>query len=161
MNKKIQKAINDQIQAEFESAHAYLAMSLLCNDKSLPGCAHWLKSQWQEETGHALKLVEHVHSRGGSVTLKNITVEQPKWTNVEGLFKTVLRHEQAITNSINKLYELALAEKDYPLQILLQWFINEQVEEEGSVQAILDRIALAGEAGASLLFLDRQLGERA
>ena len=161
MNKKIQKAINDQIQAELESAYSYLAMSLLCNDKSLPGSAHWLRSQWQEETSHAMKFIEHVHSRGGSVSLKSISVDQPKWTNLEGMFRTVLKHEQAITNSINKLYELAVSEKDYPLQILLQWFITEQVEEEGSVQTILDRIALVGESGASLLLLDRQLGERA
>ncbi|MBL7999885.1 MAG: ferritin [Candidatus Kapabacteria bacterium] len=160
MNKKVLKAVNDQIQAEFESAYAYLAMSLLANDKSLPGTSQWLKAQWQEEMSHAMKLVEHVHSRGGSVALKNINVEQFKWTNMLGLFENVLSHEQHITSLIHKLYELSLAEKDYPLQILLQWFINEQVEEEESVNTVIDRIKMVGESGASILLLDRQLGER-
>lgn len=161
MNKKVLKALNEQIQAEFESAYSYLAMSLVCNDKSLPGTAHWLKMQWQEEMSHAMKLIDHAHSRGGSVQLKTIPIEQYKWSSLSGLFQTVLQHEQQITKRINALYELALGEKDYPLQILLQWFINEQVEEEESVNTIIDRIGMVGESGASLLLLDRQLGERA
>ena len=161
MNKKVLKAVNEQIQAEFESAYAYLAMSLLANDNSMPGTAHWLKMQWQEETGHAMKLIEHVHSRGGSVALKSINIDAPKWGSLSSIFQTVFKHEHQITLQINSLYELALSEKDYPLQILLQWFINEQVEEEESVNTILDRLKIVGESGASLLLFDRQLGERA
>ena len=161
MNKKVLKAVNEQIQKEFESAYAYLAMSLVANDNSLPGTAHWLKMQWQEETSHAMKLIEHVHSRGGSVALKSIDIEQPKWSTLSNVFQSVYKHEHEITLSINSLYELALGEKDYPLQILLQWFINEQVEEEGSVNTIIDRLKMVGESGASLMLFDRQLGERA
>ncbi len=161
MNAAIMTAVNDQIQAEMESAYAYLALSLMANDKSLPGVAHWLKMQWQEEIGHAMKLIDHVHSRGGSVQLKSIGLEQPQWTSMLNLFETVESHEKRITASINALYEKALSDKDYPLQILLQWFINEQVEEEESVRTIIERVRLVGENGASLLLLDRQLGERA
>ena len=160
MNAKVLKAVNDQIQAELESGYQYLALSLLANDKSMPGTSQWLRMQWQEETGHAMKLVEHVHSRGGSVQLKSITVQQPKWKSLMNTFESVLEHEMSITKLINSLYELALSEKDYPLQILLQWYINEQVEEEGSVNTILERLRMVGESGASLLLLDRQLGER-
>ncbi len=160
MNAKIIAAVNDQIQAEMESAYDYLAMSLLANDKSLPGVAHWLKMQWQEEIGHAMKLIEHIHSRGGSVQLRSIGLEQPQWTSLQGLLEVVESHEKHITSCIHKLYELSLSEKDYPLQILLQWYINEQVEEEESVRTIIDRVKMVGETGASLLLLDRQLGER-
>ncbi len=161
MNAAVLSAVNAQVQAEMESAYTYLAMSLLANDHSLPGIAHWLKMQWQEEIGHAMKLVDHVHSRGGSVQLKPIGLEQPTWSTVLALFQQVEQHEKHITSLITKLYETSLAEKDYPLQILLQWFINEQVEEEESVRSIIERITMSGETGASLLFLDRQLGERA
>ncbi len=161
MNKKVLKAVNDQIHAEMESAYEYLALSCLANEHSLPGTAHWLKMQWQEELGHAMKLMGHVDSRGGSVQLRPLSVSQPKWSSLKNLFETVQSHEQNITKRVNALYELSLSEKDYPLQILMQWFINEQVEEEESVRTILDRLRITGETGASMLLFDRQLGERA
>lgn len=160
MNNLVVKAVNDQIQAEMESAYSYLAMSLECNDKSLPGTADWLRKQYEEEMTHAMKLIEHVHSRGGSVTLQDIKIHKYTFNGMLNLFKDVLSHEKDITSKIHRLYELALAEKDYPLQMVLHWFINEQVEEEESCNAIIDRITMSGETGATLLLLDRSLGER-
>lgn len=154
-------AINEQIRAEFHSAYVYLGMSAWCVENNLPGFAHWLRMQWQEETMHAMKLFDFLHSRGGSAQLLSIDAPSHSWSSPLDIFQHVREHEMAITERINVLYDLALEHRDRPLQILLQWFINEQVEEEAQVQDIVERLKLIGGDGPSVYLLDRQLSGRA
>ncbi len=160
MNKKMQAAINDQIQKEFYSAYLYLAMSAYCTESNLPGFAKWLKVQYREETEHGMKLLHHLLERGGKTQLGKIEAPAAEFGSPKAMFEEVLKHEQFITASINKLYELAVAEKDYPAQILLQWYISEQVEEEANATAILESLKMVGEKGAPLMYIDKELGKR-
>jgi ferritin len=157
---KLVKAINDQIQAEFQSAYEYLAMSAWFSQNNLPGFAHWMRMQWQEETMHAMKLYQFLHDRGGDVALQAIAAPVGKYSNALQVFESVRKHEQSITDKINTLYDLAVKEKDLPLQIVLQWFINEQVEEESAVAEIIDQLKLIGGDGPSIYLLDRQMASR-
>lgn len=160
IKQKIQDEINNQIQAEFHSGWLYLAFAARFESKNLDGFGHWMRMQWQEEQEHGMKFYDHLLRRGGEIELKNI--EQPK-VNAESaveIFEKVLEHERHITKKIHSLYDLAKEEDDYPLQTLLHWFIDEQVEEEENAEAILERLRLIGEDGASLHLLDRELAER-
>ena len=160
ITRTMQDAINDQIQAEFESAYLYLAMSARMEQLNLKGFAHWLHLQWQEETVHALKFYNYLLQRDGTVELKALA--EPMFTAETPLaiFEMVLEHEQYITRRINDLYALAAEERDYASQTLLQWFVNEQLEEEENARAIIDDLRLVGDSGASLFLLDRELGQR-
>jgi ferritin len=161
LTKPILDAINAQIQLELNSAYSYLALSNQCESESLPGFAKWLRVQWEEEVGHAMKFLDYVHERGGAVTLGAIEKPTVGSKSPKEIFESVLSHERNVTASINKLYELAMSEKDYPTQGLLQWYIKEQVEEEKNATEIIALMNLAGTSGPSLLMLDRQLGMRA
>lgn len=160
MNKKMQAAINDQIQKEFHSAYLYLAMSAYCQEENLCGFAQWLKVQYKEEMAHGMKLLDHLLERGGKVELGKIEAPPSEFGAPKALFEEVLKHEQFITASINKLYETALAEKDYPAQVLLQWYISEQVEEENNANAILESLKMVGDKGAPLMYINKELGKR-
>ncbi len=157
---KMQNAINDQIQAEFYSAYMYLSMSAYFESQNLPGMAKWLRIQFQEEQEHALKFYDFLADRGGTVELK--TIEQPplSWASPVAAFEEVLAHEQLVTSLIYKLYETALAEKDYPAQVLLQWYINEQVEEEKNASAIVEDMKRIEGRQSALLILNHSLGKR-
>lgn len=156
----IQEEINDQIQAEFQSGWLYLAMAGWFEQQNLDGFAHWMKAQWQEEQEHGMKFYEHVMRRGGEVEIKALDKPEIEADSVQEAFETVLEHEQYITKRINNLYDLATTENDYPLETLLQWFIDEQVEEEENASNILEKVKMVGEEGASLYLLDRELAER-
>ncbi len=160
MKPKLVEAFNAQIQAEFQSAYTYLGMAAWFAENNLPGFAQWMRVQWQEETMHAMKLYDFIHNRGASVTLRPLTAPAKKFTTALSVFEQVRKHELAITASINDLYELALKEKDLPAQIVLQWFINEQVEEEALVMEIIERLKLVGSDGPSVYLLDRQMATR-
>jgi ferritin len=161
LSKAVHEAISDQVKSEISSAYLYLGMSAFCESENLPGFAKWLRLQWEEELGHAMKLFDYVHERGGMVALQAIEKPQSKWKSPLDVFELVLAHEQKVTASINKVYEVAVREKDYPTQIELQWFIKEQVEEEKHASEIIELMKLAGTSGPSLVMLDRQLGARA
>ena len=161
INNKLQDAINNQIQAEMDSAYIYLAMSVYSEAKNLRGFASWLKLQYQEETTHAFKLLNYLVERGGTVKLQAIAAPATDFGSPVEVFEKVLAHEIHVTSLINKLYELAIAEKDYAAQIFLQWFIAEQVEEEGNASAILERLKMVGTSNGSLLYIDKELGKRA
>lgn len=160
VNTAVEAAINAQIQAEFQSAYIYLAMSAKFNEMGFGGFAHWLRLQWEEETVHALKFYDFLLSRDGSIELGSI--EKPEITFGTPLeaFEQVLEHEQYITSRIHDLYDLATKNRDYPLQTLLNWFVDEQVEEEDSVRAVIDTLRLIGDSGSNLFLLDRELGSR-
>ncbi|MCX7929147.1 MAG: ferritin [Chlorobi bacterium] len=153
-------SVQEQIQAELESAYLYFVLALQAKDRGLPGVAQWLKVQHDEEREHAMKFIEHAHARGQSVSLGDIHIKRVEWQNIGDLFQAILEHEQYITARIHTMYELAQREHDYPIFPLLQWFIEEQVEEEETVRTILDKIAMVGQTGSSLYLLDQELGRR-
>jgi len=160
MNERIVAAVNSQIHAEFSSAYTYLAMSAKMEDMSLPGFANWLRIQWQEEIVHAMKLYDFLLSRDATVSLKGLDTPKTTFETPLQAFEAVLKHEQKVTHLIHELYALAVEERDYPLQSLLQWFIDEQVEEEENARAAIDSLRLVGESGSGLFMLDREMGAR-
>jgi ferritin len=160
LSKPIQDALNEQIKHEINSAYLYLAMSAYCESITMPGCARWLKMQWQEELEHSMKLFAYVYDRGGRVTLQAIERPQADFSSIKEVFTQVLAHEQKVTALINTLFGVAVKENDYATQIEVQWFVKEQVEEEKHVTEILDTLKIAGESGPSLIMLDRHLGSR-
>jgi ferritin len=160
LSQAMQDAINEQIKNELYSAYLYLSMSNHFVEKNLGGFANWLMVQFQEEQEHALKFREYVHKRGGQVVLK--AIDQPPssfGTHLE-VFQQVLEHEKKVTNLINKLYELALKENDYATQVMLQWFINEQVEEEKNASEIIAYLEMIDARDTAVLILDHDLGKR-
>ncbi len=161
LSKQMQEALNEQIRHEINSAYLYLAMSMHSSSAGLPGFALWLRLQWQEELGHAMKLAEIVHDRGGRVTLQAVEKPPAEFKSPLDIFQQVLAHEQKVTALINKLYEAALKESDYATQVEVQWFIKEQIEEEKNAGTILEQLRMAGESGAPLMMLDRALAARA
>jgi ferritin len=160
LSKPLQEAINEQINHEFYSAYLYLSMSAHFQTQNLPGFASWTHVQYQEETGHAIKFFNYLHDRGSSVVLKAIEQPPVKFKTPLDVFKQILEHELKVTGLIHKLYELALKEKDYPTQALLQWFITEQVEEEKNVADVINLLEMIGNSPVSLIMADRQLGAR-
>lgn len=160
ISSSMQDAINAQIHREFESAYIYLAMSAWFEHNDLPGFAHWMRQQASEERAHAMRLYTYLHERGGKVVLHAITQPPDEYGTTQDAVKNVLEHERMITKSIHDLYGLAQSEADYATQSHLQWFIDEQVEEEASAEGLLARVGLVEKGHGSLLMLDRELAER-
>ncbi len=154
------KAINQQIKDELYSAYLYLAMSAQFEADSLTGMAHWTRLQANEETEHAMKLYDFINERGGRVELLAIEKPPKEFGTPLQTFREVLAHEKKVTALIHNLYEIALKEKDYASQVMLQWFINEQVEEESNASLIVDKLEMAGESKGSLMNLDHHIGKR-
>ena len=160
ISQTMQDAINEQINKELFSSYLYLSMAAFFASKNLAGFSKWMHVQAGEEREHAMKLYEHLEDRGGRVLLKAIAAPKTEWTSNVEVFKEAAAHEAMITASIHALYETALQEKDYPAQVLLQWFISEQVEEEKNAADILADLGLIEERGTAVLMLDKQLGKR-
>ncbi len=160
MKSNIVEAVNDQIQAEFQSAYHYLAMSARFEELNLRGAAQWMNTQWQEETVHAMKFFDYLIRRGSTPVLKALVEPKVTFTTALGAFQESLKQEQKVTKLIHDLYDLAVVEKDYPLQTLLHWFIDEQVEEEEAAEEIIQSLKLAGDSGEGLFLVDRELGQR-
>ncbi len=160
IKQKVLDAINDQIQAEFQSAYIYLAISGWCETENYPGMAHWMRMQWEEEIEHAMKFYNHIIRRDGEVELKELEKPDVDIDSPIDAFEQALEHEQYITKRIHEMYDLAREENDYPLQTLLNWFIDEQVEEEDAVNEILDRLKLIDGDGGGLYMLDQELAQR-
>ncbi|MBI4418294.1 MAG: ferritin [Ignavibacteriales bacterium] len=158
--KSVLKALREQIRKELYSAYYYLSMSAYFTGVNLSGFAHWMRKQYQEETSHALKVYDYIHERGGKVILESIDKPPSEFKSPLDVMTKVLEHERSVTASITALYELAVREKDYPTQIMLDWFIKEQVEEERSVDEIVNLLKMIGDAPAGLIMLDRQLASR-
>jgi ferritin len=160
LNKTIEAALNDQIQVELHSAYIYLAMSAHFETQAMPGCAAWMRFQAQEEVGHAMRLFSFVNDRGGRVILKAIDQPEAEYGSPKAVFEAALKHEQYVTGTIHNLYALAVKENDFAAQSHLQWFIDEQVEEEKTAGDIVDLFAKAGDHEAAILMIDQQLGQR-
>jgi ferritin len=161
LSQKLQDAINEQIKNELYSAYLYLSMSAYSEDASLPGFANWMRLQAQEEVSHAMKFFDFINERGGRVVLHAIDQPPAEFESPIDLFERTLEHERKVTGMIHQLYELALKENDYPTQVMLHWFIEEQVEEEDSASQILDTLERIGDKAYALVALDRELGRRA
>ncbi len=160
MKELIQDAINDQIRAEFDSAYTYLAMAATMESKNLKGFGNWLRIQWQEEIGHAMRLYDFVLHRGGRIELKSLAEPSFESDRPLTVFEQVLAMERENTARIHGLYDLAVAEKDHALRSLLHWFIDEQVEEEDVANDIIEKLKLVGDSGPNLFLLDQEMGQR-
>ena len=160
INKTMQDAMNDQINKELYSSYLYLSMAAYFENRNLSGFAHWMRVQEAEERGHAMKFYDFILERGGKVTLGAITAPKTEWKSTLEVAEEVASHEAQVTASIYALYETALTEKDYPAQILLQWFISEQVEEEKNAADIVANLKLIEERGTAVLMLDHRLAKR-
>ncbi len=160
IGKAMQDAMNEQINKELFSSYLYLSMAAYFENKNLVGFAHWMRIQEEEEREHAMKFYDFILERGGQVISKPSTHLATEWKSNLELFREVAEHEAKVTASIHALYELALAEKDYPAQVMLQWFINEQVEEEKNAAEIVANLELIEERGTAVLMLDHNLAKR-
>src|SRR5215469_12021764 len=154
MNSTVLSAIDGQIQVELSSAYFYLSAVSYFENANLAGFTKWMRLQAQEEVGHAMKFFDFVHDRGSRVTLKAIEQPPHDFSSPLDVFTCALEHERTVTTKINNLYALAVKENDYPAQVLLQWFISEQVEEEKNATRVLDELKIAGENSSALLLLD-------
>lgn len=156
----LETALNQQINLELSSSYAYLAAAAYFESVNLEGCARWMRRQSEEEREHAMKFFAHILDRGGRVQLAAIPAPHSAFASALQVFETALAHEQKVTRAIHALYDLARQENDYPAQVLLQWFVAEQVEEEKSVTGVIERLKMAGDSPTALLMLDSALGQR-
>jgi len=160
ISKKMEKALNEQVNAELFSAYLYLSMEAYFKSLNLNGFANWMKVQTQEEVAHAMKIYEFINERGGRITLKAIDGPETKWDSPLAVFKAVYEHEQKVTGLINDLVDLAIEEKDHATNTFLQWFVNEQVEEESSADDMVQQLKMMEKAPGGMFMLDRELGQR-
>jgi ferritin len=160
LKKTMEKALNQQINAELYSAYLYLSMSAHFQASNLKGFANWMRVQAMEEFTHADKFSTYVLDRGGRVVLTAIAGPPVTWKSPLAVFEETARHEQKVTALIDALVDLAIKEKDHATNNLLQWFVSEQVEEEANAQALAQQLKLIGEDGQGLLMLDRELAQR-
>jgi ferritin len=160
ISNKMQETFNDQIAAELYSANLYLAMSAYLESIDLPGFAHWMRIQYQEEVSHGMKMFDYVIERDGRALVKAYDAPPVDWKSALDVFEGALEHEQKVTGLINNLMDTALAERDHASQIFLQWFVNEQVEEEATAKGIVQQLKMLGDSKAGMFQIDRELGQR-
>ena len=153
-------AFNAQVTLELESAHQYLALSAWLEGEGLPGMAHWMRMQASEENEHAMKFFEFLIDRNASVKLGPVPEPKSDFDSVVDVFQASLAAEQRVTAAINDIYTVATDARDFASYPLLDWFVNEQVEEEAAVQQIIDDLERTDGSGHALLMLDRELGTR-
>jgi ferritin len=160
LNAKIQDALNSQINAELYSSYLYLSMSAYFESKSLRGMGNWMRLQAQEELQHAMKFYDFVNERAGRVILTEVEAPRTEWESPLDVFLHTSEHESHVTDRINKLVDLAIAESDHAANTFLQWFVTEQVEEESTVQTIVEKLKMVGDDAFAILMLDEELGQR-
>ena len=157
---EMEKAINEQINAELYSAYLYLSMSAYFQSQNLPGFANWMRVQFQEETLHALKFYDYLNERGGRVKLAAIDAPAQEWPSTLAVFEETLAHERKVTALINKLVDLSLKLSDHATNIMLQWFVTEQVEEEATAEQVLLELKMIEGNSSALFLMNRELGAR-
>jgi ferritin len=160
ISKKMESALNKQINAELYSAYLYLSMNSYFQSVNLMGFANWMRVQSLEEMTHADKFYGFVNDRGGKVTLAAIEGPPDKWSSPLAVFEAVYKHEKKVTKMINDLMDLAINEKDYATSSFLQWYVDEQVEEEANADGIVQQMKLVGDNTGGFFMLDRELGQR-
>ncbi len=157
LKEKVEKAINDQINAELYSAYMYMAMSAYFESIDLKGFGNWMRVQAQEEMTHAAKFFDYVNERGGRVSLSAIEAPPSEWKSPLDVFEATYKHECHVSDLINKLVDLALEQSDHATYNFLQWFVAEQVEEEASADEVVQQLKLVGDQGHGLFMIDREL----
>ena len=160
INEKMNKAFNDQINAELYSAYLYLSMNAYFEEQSLTGFANWMKIQVQEEIAHGMGMYDYLNSRDGHIILEEINKPDCTWNSPLEVFEAVLKHEKHVTSLINNLADVAEAQKDRAAMQFINWYIKEQVEEEATAKTIVDKLKMAGNDTNALLLLDSELGSR-
>jgi len=160
INKEIEKAINDQINAELYSAYLYLSMAAYFESENLKGFANWMQVQAKEEVEHAMKFYSYLNERGGRVFLSEIKKPETEWDSPLAIFEHVYEHEKGVTERIYKLVDLATSKNDHATKSLLNWFVDEQVEEEASANEILEMLKRVKDSPNALFMLDSRLGGR-
>jgi ferritin len=160
LSKTISDVMNEQIKHELYSSYLYLSMAAHFEAENMAGFANWMKLQSQEELEHALKFYEFIYDRGGRVVLQAIDQPPSKFGSALEIFEQAYEHEQKVTALINNIYGVAVKANDYPSQVFLNWFVEEQVEEEKSASEIVDTLKMVGDNTSALFMLDRQLGQR-
>ena len=160
ISKTLEKAINQQINKELYSEYLYVSVQAWFADQNLDGFANWMQVQGQEEHFHAMKFFNYLIERGGSVELLAIAKPPKTFTKPLKAFQMALEHEQFITKSINELMDLAIKEKDHASRSFLQWYVDEQVEEEASVDKVIQKLKMVGDNSQGLFMIDNELGTR-
>ena len=158
--KKIEEAFSEQIKHEIESAYIYLSMAAYFDSEGFEGMGRWMRAQVQEEVTHAMRFYKHLIERGGHVKLHALAMPQQDWQSPLAAFEAAYKHEQFITGKIDGLVKLAQTEGDHASRTLLQWFVDEQVEEEASSSKVVQELKLVGNDGRGILMIDRELGAR-
>jgi ferritin len=160
LSKKMQEALNAQINAEYYSSYLYLSMAAYFEGINLRGFGHWMRIQSQEEMIHVMKFFDYLLNRRGRVKLKAVDGPPTSWESPLDAFENVFKHEQHVTSLINDLADLAIAEKDHATHGLLEWFLNEQVEEESVADQIVSELKLLKDSSDGLYLLDKELAAR-
>ena len=160
IKKPLENALNEQINAEFHSAYIYLSMSSYFLSVGLGGYANWMRVQYQEELAHTTRFFDYVNERGGRVKLSPIQEVQVDFSGIVDVFEKTLEHEQIVTGMIDHLMDLSIQESDHATKSFLQWFVDEQVEEEANVEQILNNLKLINGEGQGLLMMDREMQTR-
>lgn len=160
ISKKMEEALNEQVNAELYSAYLYLSMESFFKSQNLNGFAGWMRVQTQEELTHVMKIYDFLNERGGRVIMKAIEGPPTEWDRPLAVFQAVYTHEQKVTGLINDLVDLAIKEKDHAANSFLQWFVNEQVEEESSADGIVQQLKMLENAPGGMFMLDRELRQR-
>lgn len=160
INPRLEQAINNQINAELYSAYLYLSMAAYFEDANLPGFANWMRVQFEEEQFHGMRFLNYLVERGGRVKLEAIEKPRFEWKSVLDVFEETLEHEKHVTALINNIADIAEEEKDRATRNLLIWFIDEQVEEEGAAEKIINELKMIGGEGHGMLMLDREFAAR-
>lgn len=161
MDKKLYKVMNDQVTKELFSAYLYLSMAGYFESKGLSGMAHWMKVQANEEVSHGMKIFGYMNDRGDRVILGSFEKPEFEFKSVRDVFEKALAHEKKVTASINNIYAVATGVEDYAAKVFLQWFLDEQVEEEKNAVDILTKLDYIKDNSMGLLMLDKELGARA
>lgn len=160
ISSKVENALNEQIKKEFYSSYLYLSMAAHFESINLKGLANWMKIQANEETKHAMKIYNYTLERGGKVVFQRMDAPPSKWESPERVFSDAYKHEQKVTESIDRMVDLARSEKDNATGVFLQWFVNEQVEEEASTHEITQKLKMIGGNPPALIMLDAELAKR-
>jgi len=160
MNPKVEKLVYEQINKELYSAYLYQAIAAYFVHENLPGMAHWMNAQVQEEVIHAFKFYSHILERGGRVVLEAIEKPPVEWESPLAAFEASLKHERFISDSIYKIYDAVVETRDHATRPLLDWFVNEQIEEEDNATANVEKTKLVQGNGQGLLMLDKEMGVR-
>ena len=161
IGKKMTEALNLQMNREFYNSRLYLAMAAYFQSINMEGAAKWMELQSQEETGHAMRLYKHLEERGARITLTEVKAPPAEWDSPLAAFEDAYKHECRVSREFDEHVELARAEKDNATLNFLQWFVDEQVEEEASVDSVVQKMRMAKDAAGAIFMIDRMLAQRA